>query len=67
MDKPALVIVDGVGIGRAIVQELGREMAHLLPGGSFDDQNVAGQSANSPHFRGTSARRKWSIASANSR
>ena len=42
IDKPALVIVDGVGIGRAIVQELGREMRHLLPGGSFDDQNVSG-------------------------
>ena len=42
LDKPALVIVDGVGIGRGIVQELGREMRHLLPGGSFDDQNVAG-------------------------
>ncbi len=41
-DKPALVIVDGVGIGRGIVQELGRDMQHLLPGGSFDDQNVAG-------------------------
>ena len=42
IDKPALVIVDGVGIGRAIVQELSREMRHLLPGGSFDDQNVSG-------------------------
>ena len=39
-DKPALVIIDGVGIGRSIVQELGRETPHLLPGGSFDDQNV---------------------------
>ena len=36
IDKPALLIVDGVGIGRAIVQELGREMRHLLPGSSFD-------------------------------
>ena len=42
IDKPALLIVDGVGIGRAIVQELSREMRHLLPGGSFDDQNVSG-------------------------
>jgi len=42
MQKPALVIVDGVGIGRAIVQELSREMRHLLPGSSFDDQNVSG-------------------------
>ncbi len=42
LDTPALVIVDGVGIGRAIVQELDREMRHLLPGGSFDDQNVSG-------------------------
>jgi predicted phage terminase large subunit-like protein len=41
-DQPALVIVDGVGIGRAIVQELAREMRHLLPGGSFDDENIAG-------------------------
>jgi predicted phage terminase large subunit-like protein len=41
-DQPALIIVDGVGIGRAIVQELAREMPHLLPGGSFDDQNIAG-------------------------
>ena len=41
IDKPALVIVDGVGIGRAIVQELAREMRHLLPGNSFDDQNVS--------------------------
>jgi predicted phage terminase large subunit-like protein len=41
-DKPALVIVDGVGIGRAIVQELGREMPHLFSGGSFDDQNITG-------------------------
>ena len=32
IDKPALVIVDGVGIGRGIVQELAREMPHLLPG-----------------------------------
>jgi predicted phage terminase large subunit-like protein len=40
-DKPAVVIIDGVGIGRAIVQELGREMQHLLPGDSFDDQNVS--------------------------
>ena len=39
IDKPALLVVDGVGIGRAIVQELSREMPHLLPGGSFDDQN----------------------------
>jgi predicted phage terminase large subunit-like protein len=42
IDKPALVIVDGVGIGRAIVQELSREMPHLLPGTSFDEQNVSG-------------------------
>ena len=42
IDKPALVIVDGVGIGRGIVQELAREMPHLLPGSSFDDQNVSG-------------------------
>jgi predicted phage terminase large subunit-like protein len=42
VDRPALVVVDGVGIGLAIVQELGREMRHLLPGGSFDDQNVSG-------------------------
>ena len=41
IDKPARVIVDGVGIGRAIVQELAREMRHLLPGNSFDDQNVS--------------------------
>jgi predicted phage terminase large subunit-like protein len=41
IDKPALFIVDGVGIGRAIVQELGREMRNLLPGSSFDDQNVS--------------------------
>lgn len=41
VDKPAVVIIDGVGIGRAIVQELGREMPHLLPGDSFDDQNVS--------------------------
>lgn len=41
-DKSAALIVDGVGIGRGIVQELGREMRHLLPGGSFDDQNVTG-------------------------
>jgi len=41
VDKPAMVIIDGVGIGRAIVQELGREMPHLLPGDSFDDQNVS--------------------------
>ena len=27
-----------MGIGRAIVQELAREMRHLLPGNSFDDQ-----------------------------
>src|SRR5271165_1190112 len=40
IDKPALVIVDGVGVGRAIVQELSREMRHLLPGGSFDDQKA---------------------------
>lgn len=40
-DNPALVVIDGVGIGRGIVQELGREMRHLLPGGSFNDQNVA--------------------------
>ena len=42
VDRPALVVVDGVGIGRAIVQELSREMRHLLPGGSFDDQNISG-------------------------
>lgn len=42
LDKPALVVLDGVGIGRGILQELGREMRHLLPGGSFDDQNVSG-------------------------
>ena len=42
IDKPALLVVDGVGIGRAIVQELSREMPHLLPGSSFDDQNVSG-------------------------
>src|SRR5271166_2704684 len=42
IDKPALLIVDGVGVGRAIVQEIGREMRHLLPGSSFDDQNVSG-------------------------
>jgi predicted phage terminase large subunit-like protein len=42
LEMPALVIVDGVGIGRAIVQELCREMQHLLPGGSFDDQNISG-------------------------
>lgn len=42
LDKPALIVIDGVGIGRGIVQELGREMRHLLPGGSFNDQNVAG-------------------------
>jgi predicted phage terminase large subunit-like protein len=42
VDRPALVVVDGVGIGLAIVQELGREMRHLLPGGSFDDQNISG-------------------------
>jgi predicted phage terminase large subunit-like protein len=41
VDKPAVVIIDGVGIGRAIVQELAREMRHLLPGNSFDDQNVS--------------------------
>ena len=41
IDKPALVIVDGVGIGRAIVQELAREMRHLLPGNWLDDQNVS--------------------------
>jgi hypothetical protein len=35
-------LTSGVGIGRAIVQELDREMTHLLPGGSFDDQNVSG-------------------------
>ena len=40
-EKPAALIVDGVGIGRGIVQELGREMRHLLPGNSFDDQNVS--------------------------
>lgn len=42
LDKPALVIVDGVGIGRGIVQELRREMRHLLEGSSFNAQNVSG-------------------------
>jgi predicted phage terminase large subunit-like protein len=42
VEKPALVVIDGVGIGRGIVQELAREMRHLLPGSSFDDQNVSG-------------------------
>lgn len=39
-DRPSLVVVDGVGIGRGVVQELSREMPHLLPGNSFNDQNV---------------------------
>ena len=49
VDRPALVVVDGVGIGRAIVQELSREMRHLLPGGSFDDQNISGLKARRFH------------------
>jgi hypothetical protein len=32
LDRPALIAIDGVGIGRGIVQELGREMSHITPG-----------------------------------
>jgi predicted phage terminase large subunit-like protein len=41
-DRPATIGVDGVGIGRGIVQELRREMPHIITGNSFDDQNVSG-------------------------
>jgi predicted phage terminase large subunit-like protein len=40
-DKPALLIVDGVGIGLGVFQDLRRDLSHILPGSSMENQNVA--------------------------
>lgn len=41
LDKPALLILDGVGIGLGVLQDLKRELSHILPGSSMQSQNVA--------------------------
>jgi len=40
-DKPALLIVDGVGIGLGVYQDLRRDLGHILPGSSMENQNIA--------------------------
>jgi hypothetical protein len=40
LDKPALIVVDGVGIGLGVVQDLKDDMPHVVPGGSLEAQNV---------------------------
>lgn len=40
-DKPALLIIDGVGIGLGVYQELRRELSHILPGSAMESQNIA--------------------------
>ena len=42
LDKPALLLLDGVGIGLGVLQDLSRELNHILPGASMQSQNVAG-------------------------
>ena len=42
LDKPALILLDGVGIGLGVLQDLSRELNHILPGASMQSQNVAG-------------------------
>ncbi len=40
-EKPALIVMDGVGIGLGIYQELTRQgLKHILPSGSMQRENV---------------------------
>ena len=40
-EKPALIIMDGVGIGMCVYQDLGRQgLKHIMPSGSMQKENV---------------------------
>ena len=42
LEKPALIMVDGVGLGLGVYQDLRRDLSYVLAGSSLQNQNVAG-------------------------
>jgi len=42
LERPALIMVDGVGIGLGVYQDLHRDLSYVLAGSSMQSQNITG-------------------------